>query len=173
MSNQAALARFQSRQLQVEDVSVNASVPSDSVARLMYYLGCVSGVLDGCVPSNLTNYRRYGSLSPSERALVIRLACELSPDKVPLFIPVSNLPEGNSNMFFKFSSLEQTVTALGIRAGGAEMMALQRSIGNKQRLIEVMAYTQQWLNKNYLEPLMDIKAQMDRQSRSSSGCVLL
>ncbi|PAA63994.1 hypothetical protein BOX15_Mlig009332g1 [Macrostomum lignano] len=173
--SQLALAQFENQRLRIENSGTTVDVPNDNVARLMYYLHCISCLLGDCVPANFTNYRLYRSLTQRERLLVIGLAVELTPDKVPVFIPVSSLPDGKSNVFLKFSSLTETVTALGIRAGGAEMMALQRQAGRGQQLIEVMAYTQGWLNRNYLSPLMAIRSEMQREQsrRQSSGCSLL
>ncbi|PAA63995.1 hypothetical protein BOX15_Mlig013201g1 [Macrostomum lignano] len=176
--SQLALARFENQRLRIENSGTTVDLPNDNVARLMYYLHCISCLLDDCVPANLTNYRLYRSLTQRERLMVIGLALELTPDKVPLFIPVSRLPEDKSNMFLKFSSLSETLTALGIQSGGAAMMALQRQVGSSQKLIEVMAYTQGWLNRNYLNPLMEIRSEMQREQatarrNSSSGCTLL
>ena len=80
--NQAALVRAQNTRLHVEATGRSTSVPNNNIARLMYYLRSLSSIMDNCVPSNLTDYSNYYSLSSTERLMVIRLAVELSPDKM-------------------------------------------------------------------------------------------
>ena len=75
------MATLSSLSLNMTDCSLATSVANDDIARLMYYLKCVTvdiglDILQG----DLVHHQNYRSLSPTRIALVIQTAAELSPD---------------------------------------------------------------------------------------------
>uniref|UniRef100_A0A1I8J2K3 Ras-associating domain-containing protein n=1 Tax=Macrostomum lignano TaxID=282301 RepID=A0A1I8J2K3_9PLAT len=157
----AALAHMQQRQLQVEKTGSRTTVPNHSVGRLMYYLKCMTDVLGDCIPAHLTNYSNCYGLSYSDRQVVIEIAREYPPSKIPLFIPVDDAGD-SSNDFLTFSSLEETITALGIQGDGEAMMALRRQVSN-QHLFKVMVYEDAWARNNYYGPLREIQREEEQR----------
>ena len=72
-------ADFGYNRLKIKDETVKVVVPEDDIAKLMYYLDCVSTVLkyDGFYPYN--DYQNYKYLTSEERKLVIELAFLFNP----------------------------------------------------------------------------------------------
>jgi hypothetical protein len=68
--------------MNVTNTGVSVVVPDDDVARLMYYLHCVTvGVGLDILHDDLVDYGNYGQLSPVRSALVVKSALEFSPDE--------------------------------------------------------------------------------------------
>src|SRR5258708_7386354 len=65
----------------VKEYGVNTIIPDDDIARLMYYLNCVTiGVGLDILQDDIVRYKDYNLLSPTRIAVVFKTAVELSPD---------------------------------------------------------------------------------------------
>ena len=65
--------------IRIKDDSVKTTIPNNDIARLMYYLKCVSSVLNYKGLSQYTNYNKYYELSSKEKNEVIQLANIFNP----------------------------------------------------------------------------------------------
>lgn len=124
------------------------TVPVDDVARLMYYLQCVTtGIGINVLPPDLTNYRHYQHLTTARRNLVFKYAYELSPDLfIDKVIFLDNghevIPRGYNNEFCTISA-------------AVSLVSIQQDLllaGKAQSASRVMFYNTAWLQTHYWEP---------------------
>ena len=139
------MATLSSLSLNITNCGVSTSVPNDDIARLMYYLRCVTvSVGLDVLQDDLVSYKNYRSLSPTRIAMVVQAAAELSPD---LFIDkvifcdddceVVERDEGNK--FVRISA-------------ACNILSLQSDIfimGKVRNATEVMFFRSSWLDRNY------------------------
>jgi hypothetical protein len=137
--------------LNVKDYGVTTVIPDDDIARLMYYLNCVTiGVGLDLLQDDLVRYKDYNSLSPARIAVVFKTAVELSPDvfigKI-LFRDDEGEITGNSpNSFVSISA-------------ACDIVSLQSDIiiaGKVQNVTKVMFFKSSWLKRFYVDPLQRI-----------------
>ena len=91
-------ADFRYKQLEIRDTTVEVTVPNDDIARLMYYLDCVSNVVkyDGFEP--YIDYKNYNYLGSDKKKSVIELAILFNPKimvEAGVFVPTSDLDMNN------------------------------------------------------------------------------
>ena len=130
--------------IRIKEDSVRASVPDNDIARLMYYLKCVSSVLKNNGLSQYTNYNKYYNLSSKEKNEVIQLANIFNPVilmKAKVFIPKEDLDTGNR--FFKITDESMNFHAIRQIVIG----------GITTKVLNIMLFKFNWLNKNYFLPL--------------------
>jgi hypothetical protein len=132
----------------VEDYGVTVLVPNDDVARLMYYLNCVTqGVGLDILQDDLLQYKNYRLLNPARIAVVFKTAVELSPD---LFV---------GKVLFRDDEGEYTKSTrnafISITAG-CDVVSLQSDFviaGRVQNVTKVMFFKSSWLKQFYTDPL--------------------
>jgi len=146
------MATLSSLSLNVTDCSVTTSVANDDIARLMYYLNCVTvGISLDILQDDLIHHQNYHSLSPTCIALVIKTATELSTD---LFIgkvifrddDCDVLERGERNKIIRIST-------------ACNIVSLQRDIflmGKVRNATQVMFFHSSWLDSNYTQPIQRI-----------------
>ena len=143
--------------LKVETTGRTVYVPDNDLARLMYYLDCVLAVIQYDENSRLTDYENYFRLTKEEENAVYALAALFQPKifiDAGVFLPKPNLvPYGKSNQFYKI-----TDDRIGIHVNQEIVIG-----GRVVRVLEVMAFTQEWLNRNYIEPLENITYRLESQ----------
>ena len=143
--------------LKVETTGQTVYVPNNDLARLMYYLDCVLAVIQYEEDSRLTDYQNYLRLTEEEKKAVYALAALFQPNifiNAGVFIPKASLvPYGKSNQFYKI-----TDDRIGIHVNQEIVIG-----GRVVRVLEVMAFTQDWLNRNYIEPLENITYKLESQ----------
>ncbi|EDR04006.1 uncharacterized protein LACBIDRAFT_295117 [Laccaria bicolor S238N-H82] len=134
------------------DRTVRVSVADDDIARLMYYLHCVTvGVGLDVLQDDLVSHKNYRSLSPTRIAQVVQTADELSPD---LFIDklifcdddCEILERGEINKFVRISA-------------AGNIISLQSDIlimGKVRNATDVMFFKSSWLDKYYTQPMQRI-----------------
>ncbi|CAF1241485.1 unnamed protein product [Adineta ricciae] len=132
--------------LEVDSVSV--TVPSNDVARLMYYLNCVCTAIDCNRDPDLqrfTNYRNWYSLSISEQKELLVLCYTFSPDVFDdrVFFHSDVLCQGSSNKFYKVSQVRQQLIA-------AESIVIA---GQVREVHKIMTYTMGWMKTFYIDPM--------------------
>ena len=130
--------------IRIKDETTKASVPDNDIARLMYYLECVSSVLKYKGLSQYTNYNKYYNLSSKEKNEVIQLANIFNPVilmKAKVFILKEDLDTGNR--FFKITDESMNFHAIRQIVIG----------GITTKVLNIMLFKFNWLNKNYFLPL--------------------
>jgi hypothetical protein len=134
--------------LNVKDYGVTVAVPDDDVARLMYYLNCVTkGVGLDILQDDLIRYEKYRLLSPARIAVVFKTAVELSPDlfigKILFRDDEGEVTGSSSNSFISISA-------------ACNVVSLQSNIviaGKVQNVTKVMFFKSSWLKKYYTDPV--------------------
>lgn len=165
-------AGIQRNQISIKDISENAIIADDPTARLMYYFKSAMSTIeiDDATLRPYTNYQNYQSLSLYEKRYLLVLCLTFNPDvlmKAGLFHLVDNLP-GANNRFFKISHAQTNVAAVGGIVIG----------GYRVRATDIMMFTKEWLNRNYLVPLVglaeDIEEAQRRPARiqTTQACVI-
>ena len=137
-------AGFGYNRLKIKDDTVKVFVPEDDIAKLMYYLDCVSTVLkyDGFYPYN--DYKNYKYLTSEERKLVIELAILFNPKimvDVGVFVETDNLDM--NNRFF-----ELTDETMNIHANEVIVIG-----GITTRVLKIMLFKSNWVFQNFIWPL--------------------
>ena len=148
------MATLSSVSLNMTDYTVTTMVANDDIARLMYYLNCVTvSVGLDVLQDDLVRHQNYLSLSPQRVALVIKTAAELSPD---IFIDklifrdddYEVLQRGDGNKFVRISA-------------DCNIVSMQSDIflmGQVRNATQVMFFEPSWLEKNYTQPMQRIAA---------------
>ena len=148
------MATLSSLSLNMTDCSLATSIANDDIARLMYYLKCVTddrGYRLRILQGDLVHHQNYRSLSPTRIALVIQTAAELSPD---LFIDKFIFRDDNCEVLEwgegnKFVCISAACT----------IVSLQRDIflmGKVRNATQVMFFDSSWLDSHYTQPIRRI-----------------
>ena len=98
------------KNIRIKDSDKFTTIPDNTIAKLMYYLHCVSSVIDIIDPV-LTNYQNYKELTGEQLVEVYNNAKEYSPDKFlshKIFIINQDLPNNSlENEFYEIT--EETI----------------------------------------------------------------
>ncbi len=133
--------------LDVKNIGKDVTVPENYMAKLMYYLSCVSSVIRLDDNSRLTDYQNYFLLSKEEEKLVAGLALLFQPDimkEYSLFVVAPQYVKyGYSNEFY-----EITKNNLGFHIDSEVVIG-----GVSRKVLKFMACTEGWFDKNYYIPL--------------------
>ena len=156
------MAAFVGERVCIRDTTVNASVPQNPKAKLMYYLKCVASViqLDDPALSRLQNYQSYYSLSEEETDALLALVILLSPDELigKVFFPSEDCG-GGSNQFFELSAV-------------SHMLAVADNIvigGERKRVGKIMFFQRSWMETYYLTPIRSFQDRLQRMARGLPG----
>lgn len=160
------MAALQRQQTQIRDITYGtADVPNNDIAKVMYYLNCVCYCIDykDNDISRLTNYRNWAALSDEEDRLVFILAATLSPDilinKVLFHSDV--LSRDMSGRFYEINQVNhQLVIASSLVIAGRTC-----------RVNRILAFKQEWLQNNYIDPMTRLVQRFRRSSRTNV-CVI-
>jgi hypothetical protein len=128
------------------------TIPNDNIAKLMYYLDCVSTVIEYNEPNLLTDFKNYDRLDSNGRQIVYELACVLDPEifiENGIFIVDPNLPpEFCPNKFVKL-----TDETIAIHAHQEIHANREVVIGGKiRKALNVMFCDPSWLSNFYYIP---------------------
>ena len=146
-------------QIDVKKTGVSCTVPSDPIARLMYYFDCVCACVEpdsSDTIRRLRDYKSYYLLTSEERAQLLVLVLALSPDKLigSIFHP-SN--DGDSNNEF----LELTAVKTDLVVTDSVLIG-----GQRRQIRKIMTFKKVWMERNYLEPLQEIQRSSRPQLRA-------
>ena len=130
--------------LSIEHKSKTASVPSDDLAKLMYYLHSVYDVLEFPDLVPYIDYKNYDDLSSQEIQKVIIYAKLFNPTEMTS-IKAFIQDEGLSNMNEFFNISDETY---GIHVNEDFVVG-----GKVVKVLSVMVYKKEWILKNYYLPL--------------------
>jgi hypothetical protein len=147
--------------LDFKATGVHADIPSNNIARLMYYLRSVSSCLDNMVKKlceglsfDPTDYSAYSSLSEDEKKVVVVLAGLLNPEVMmenKVFIPVpagSSCLNGSSNEFYEITQAKSVLAAVPLGENSAVVIN-----GKSINIQSIMVTTESWLRNNWINPM--------------------
>ena len=145
----------QRTQLGFKKTGHSVTVADNPRAKLMYYLNCVTTVLE-MNDSNLNrlkNYERYYNLDDEEEQLLLGLVLLLSPDLLidKVFFQSDELCGDSSNKFFEITHARN-------------FFAVQQNIligGARKRIVKIMTFKTSWLYKNYINPLQEFQRMLE------------
>ena len=133
--------------LDIKAIGTTVTVPDHSLAKLMYYLSCVSSVIECDDDSRLTDYRNYYLLTRQEEQTVLSLVALFNPKimtSLSLFILNPDLvPYGSSNEFYQITDQK-----IGVHVDSEVVIG-----GKVIKVLKIMACTQSWIIKNYYDPI--------------------
>ena len=142
------------------------TIPDNAIAKLMYYLHCVSSVI-GIIDPVLTDYQNYDELTSEQLVEVYNKAKEYSPDKFlrhKILIINQDLPNNSlENEFY-----EITDETIGHHADK------EITIGGRDvKVNKIMSCNNNWLSRYYYSPITvvdkivcDIKSRENRNYQS-------
>ena len=142
-------ATFVGKEVKIRDYIYPTTVPNNPHAKLMYYLNCVSEVVD-VDDSKLTDYQNYDQLNNVEFNLVYKLAKDIPPSlliNARIFIVNQNLLSKCDNHFY-----EMTDETIGVHVNSEIIFG-----GKVRKVKKVMACNNQWLTNNYYNPIKQIE----------------
>ena len=144
--------------LKVEATGRSTYVPDNDLAKLMYYLYCVLEVIQYDENTKLTDYQNYYRLTQQEEKSVYALAALFQPKiliDAGVLIPDERLvPPNLSAEFYKI-----TDDRIGIHVNREIAIG-----GRVVRVLNVLAFTMGWLNKNYIYPLERVSKKLESQN---------
>lgn len=155
--------------LDVKLPGATTTVPDNNLAKLMYYLDCVFGVIQIDEANKFTDYHRYYSLSKEEEQTVFKLALLFNPKimtDLSLFVVNSNLLKpGFDNTFIELSD-----NRVGFHINSEVMIG-----GVARKVLKIMACNSSWLMENYIWPMESYAKKLEEKEKNSEcdccGCL--
>ena len=145
--------------LELEKISTKTTVPDNDYAKLMYYLNCVSSIVDFDIPRKYINYDEYYNLSYSEKKELLALCILLEPSLFTnshLFILDENgeILKTSNNEFYELKA-----TQFGLHINSEILIA-----GKMVRALKIMIFDSYWMRKFYYNPIKSIQCNPYRTS---------
>ena len=167
MCLQSRMAVFMRERIGMERTGQTVTIPNNARAKLMYYLDCVSTVLQLNNPNmqRMCNYKQYNRLSDSEETQLLYLAVHLSPDELmgKVFFNSDALCGDSSNEFYELSQVRNT-------------FAVSNSViigGEQTRVAKIMTFKMCWMTKYYIEPIKYLDQRRREREAASNSCTIL
>jgi hypothetical protein len=166
------MAYLQHNQFGIKDISVNANVPQNDIARLMYYLNCVCSSIE-YNDNNISRYRKYNNwaqLFNEDLRLLVVICYTLSPDLFDnkVFFHSDALCGNDSNKFYEINQVSHQLLAV-------ESIVIA---GRSCRVNKIMTYKMSWMQTYYLNPMRNLARRFNNQNQTpapksrSSTCVI-
>ena len=133
------------KNIKVRAFGTTTTVPDNAIAKLMYYLHCVSVVID-YHDRTLTDYQNYDELTSEELLAIYVLAKLFDPSifiEKSVFIVDEKLLIDSNNQFY-----EVTDETVGFHASREIVIG-----GKTVKVLKLMACNNTWLSKNYYMPM--------------------
>ena len=151
------------REVGIKKTGQSCTVPDNPKANLMYYLSCVSSVLDlhdNQHISRLTNYKQYHSLDDDDTDVLLTLVVLFSPDELigKVFHPSEDI-DGSSNEFYEISAVSHLLAATSNVVIG----------GQTRQVLKIMLFKKCWMEENYIRPIIAFKDRLARLAGKLSG----
>ena len=154
--------------IEVKEVGTTVTVPSDPIARLMYYFNCVCSCVepdDDYTIRRLRDYQNYSRLTSEEEAQLIAICLALSPDKLigSIFHPTEDCGS-SSNKFVEISAVKTNV-----------LVTDSLLVGGQQRKVQsIMFFEKSWMDNNFIEPLKAVQRRLNPppRRRQESSCAI-
>lgn len=155
------MAFLERTQVGVRDIGRTVSVPNDPKARLMFYLSCVSTVLDigDKVPRKLVTYTtNYNRLSEDDITELLAHCILFSPDVLNDKVFFEDNSQGGSvNKFLELSAVQSSMLMAGNIVIG----------GQNRRVAKIMTYTRNWMRTYYEEAMVSVLADQLRRREAA------
>ena len=143
------MATAASVSVNVTNTGVSVMVPNDDIARVMYYLNCVTvGLGLDLLQDDLVDFRNYSRLSLLRIALVLKTALEFGPDE---FIDKLIFRDDEGEIVNGSSGNE--FCDISVACG---LVSLQQDVliaGKVQNVTKVMFFKSSWLETFYTGPI--------------------
>ena len=140
---------LQAESLDVKLTGRTVYVPENKIAKLMYYLDCVTGVIQYDRNSKLLEYQDYYLLSEEEEEMVVTLAILFDPkifiDKKLFLVGPEYVLPGSTNQFYQITN-----NKFGIHVSSEVIIG-----GVSRKILQFMGCKNSWLEGYYYEPLRD------------------
>ena len=153
------------KNVKIESLGTKGYVPDDDLARLMYYLYCVSVVIKydkDDKDSKLTDFKKYYCLTEGEKIAVYALIISFNPrilvEKGIFVLDSSLLPPGFSNDF-----IEITDERIGIHVNQEVIIG-----GRIVKVLKFMVCDSSWITRNYIEPVERISQTLKYRSYNNN-----
>lgn len=146
--------------LTVEPYGNVTTIPDNIVAKLMYYLDCVSNIVQ-YDDNTFTDYQNYDKLNEEEIAAVFALAIVLHPQlfiDAKIFIVNPDLLIDAGNQFYKI-----TDETIGVHVNQEIMIG-----GRTVKVLNVMACNENWLTKYYYTPINAVNRMISEKKYNNS-----
>lgn len=136
--------------ISVRPIGYTVEVPNNDIARLMYYLSCVDTVINYGKEDMFTDYEHYYLLTGPERIELIKLVILFNPkffiDTGIFIVDPSLVPYNCSNEFYEIKD-----NRINFNINEEIMIG-----GQYVKVLKIMACTDDWLFRNYINPLKNI-----------------
>ena len=133
----------------ISETGVPVVVPDNDLARLMYYLNCVTlGLGLDLLQDDIVNYKNYRQLSRARTEQVYRSALLFSPDEL-----IDKLIFRDDDLMVAKTSSNKFCSV----SVACDVVSLQRDVlvaGKMQNVTRVMFFKSSWLEKYYTDPLL-------------------
>lgn len=129
----------------VRNVSTQVYVSDDPYAKLSYYLSCIHSI-SGIDFENLIDFQKYYCFDSDDKNKIVIIAKLFQPQ---IFLQINAMVMTNNEVAF-YEVNNQSFAAL---TNGEVVVGQYRG-----RIISIMAVNQQWLKKNYYDPLESISS---------------
>ena len=135
--------------LEVQEVDEKSEVPNNKRAKLLYYLKCVSKVIDSAIEERYTHFKAYILITYLEEQTILKLASTFNPTvmrNLNLFIIEPDFVSvGKENEFYDISDERF--------AGKIKSEVVIEEVPRK--VLKVMVCKESWIKKYYEEPLKE------------------
>ena len=137
-------------------VGHTADVSFDAIAHLMYYVNCVSGVLDIQNEGNIdriTSYKNYRLMTNDDVDTLLNLCQKYCPRVLDdtCFFHDDDLCKNSPNEFYEIGIAKTTLSALTIRSDTVVIA------GHSSAVKKIMVYKSSWMLENYHEPMKKLE----------------
>ena len=137
------------KNIKIRAFGSTTTVPKNAIAKMMYYLHCVSVVID-YQDLNLTNYKNYDEIKAAKLLEIYVMAKLLNPAlfiEKGIFIVDKKLIIDADNQFY-----EITNETIGLHASKEIVIE-----GKTVKVVKLMACNDDWLSRHYFKPINEIE----------------
>ena len=149
-------ATYIEKKIRIKAFGRYTTIPNNAIAKLMYYLHCVTSVVDIIIDPVLTDYQNYDELTWEQLKEVHNTATKYSPDifqSHKIFIVDRDLLNNSSNNEF----YEITDETIGIHVDKEIIIG-----GRVTKVNKIMVCNNSWLSENYFSPISEIDKFFER-----------
>ena len=137
------------KNIKIRAFGSTTTVPKNAIAKMMYYLHCVSVVID-YHDLKLTNYKNYDEIKAAKLLEIYVMAKLLNPSlfiEKGIFIVDKKLIIDADNQFY-----EITNETIGLHASKEIVIE-----GKTVKVLKLMACNDDWLSRHYFKPINEIE----------------
>ena len=143
----ANLGKLEKAELKSTGADEPAIIANNNMARLMYYLKCVGGVLPGIIDDRLRDHKNYHRLCHLDQLKVFQLCETYSPDELDgkvLFNEPRLCKPGFNGWFYEITAAQRRHLFVSENVFIA---------GRRHTVTDIMVYEESWVKRNYHDPM--------------------